>query len=105
MVVDVHSHFFRDPEHFSADFSAQAKKGRNIDLNVRWNEYSGSAQAARKTIVFGGKARLSGLWVPDKEVATYVNSVPERLIGFLSLDPTQAGWQDELEEGRCNLKL
>jgi predicted TIM-barrel fold metal-dependent hydrolase len=105
MVVDVHSHFFRDPEHFSAGFSEQAKRGRNIDLNVRWNEYSGTAQAARKTIVFGGKARLSGLWVPDSEVAAYVNSVPERLIGFLSLDPTQPGWQNELEEGHRHLKL
>jgi predicted TIM-barrel fold metal-dependent hydrolase len=105
MVVDVHSHFFRDPEHFSADFSEQAKKGRNIDLSVRWDEYSGTAQAAQKTIVFGGKARLSGLWVPDSEVAAYVNSVPDRLIGFLSLDPAQSGWQDELEEGHRNLKL
>jgi predicted TIM-barrel fold metal-dependent hydrolase len=105
MVVDVHSHYFRDPDHFSSDFTAQAKKGRNVDLSVRWSEYAATAQAAEKTIVFGGKARLSGLWVPDNEVAAYVSSEPQRLIGFLSLDPTQPGWQDELEEGHRNLKL
>jgi predicted TIM-barrel fold metal-dependent hydrolase len=105
MVIDVHSHYFRDPDHFSSDFAAQAKKGRNIDLTVRWPEYAATASDASKTIVFGGKARLSGLWVPDAEVAEYVKTQPDRLIGFLSLDPTQPGWQDELEEGHRNLHL
>jgi predicted TIM-barrel fold metal-dependent hydrolase len=105
MVVDIHSHYFRDPDHFSDNFTAQAKKGRNIDLTVRWPEYAASASDARKTIVFGGKARLSGLWVPDRDVAAYVESQPERLIGFLALDPTLPGWQDELEEGHRNLRM
>ena len=105
MIVDVHSHYFRDPDHFSADFVTQAKRGRNVDLTVRWNEYAASAHDAKRTVVFGGKARLSGLWVPDAEVAGYVRAAPDRLIGFLSLDPTQPGWQDELEEGHQNLKL
>src|SRR4051794_27403594 len=105
MVVDVHTHYFRDPEHFSLGFAEQAKKGRQIDFTVRWSEYSATAQTAIKTVVFGGKARLSGLWVPDAEVAAYVDSQPHQLIGFLSLDPTQPGWRDELEEGHRNLKL
>jgi uncharacterized protein len=105
MVIDVHSHYFRDPDHFSPDFTTQAKRGRTIDLNVRWPEYAASASQARKTIVFGGKARLSGLWVPDHEVAAYVQDAPEKLIGFLSLDPTQPGWQEELEEGHRDLNL
>lgn len=105
MLIDVHSHYFRDPDHFSPEFVAQAKRGREIDLTVRWPEYAASASCAAKTIVFGGKARLSGLWVPDHEVAEYVKSAPERLIGFLSLDPTQPGWQDELEEGRAHLDM
>jgi predicted TIM-barrel fold metal-dependent hydrolase len=105
MLIDVHSHYFRDPDHFSQDFIAQAKRGRNIDLTVRWPDYAGTAKSAGKTIVFGGKARLSGLWVPDKEVADYVRTAADRLIGFLALDPTQPGWQDELEEGHRNLGL
>lgn len=106
MVIDVHSHYFVDPDHFGADFIAQAKKGRTgVDLTVRWPEYAAGATAATKTIVFGGKARLSGLWVPDKDVAAYVQAHSDRLIGFLALDPTQAGWQDELEEGHRQLGL
>lgn len=108
MIIDVHSHYFRYPEHFSEDFKNQSKRARNgieTDLTVRWSEYSGSATACDKTIVFGGKAKLSGIWVPDRDVAKYVSENPDRLIGFLSVDPTQPGWQDELVEGHQDLKL
>src|SRR5207249_3242483 len=98
MMVDVHSHFFRYPEHFSKDFAEQAKRARNqeIDLTVRWEEYHAGARECDKTIVFGGKAALAGLWVPDKELAEYARQHADKVIGFLSVDPTQAGWQDEL---------
>jgi predicted TIM-barrel fold metal-dependent hydrolase len=107
MLVDVHSHYFRDPEHFSESFRKQAVRARNqdFDLTVRWDEYQASSADCEKTIVFGGKARLSGLWVPDDEVAAYVNQHRDRLVGFLSVDPTQPGWQDELRVGHQDLKL
>jgi predicted TIM-barrel fold metal-dependent hydrolase len=108
VIIDVHSHYFRYPEHFSEDFKNQSKRARNgieTDLTVRWPEYSGRATMCDKTIVFGGKARLSGIWVPDRDVAQYVSEHPDRLIGFLSVDPTQPGWQDELVEGHQDLKL
>jgi predicted TIM-barrel fold metal-dependent hydrolase len=59
----------------------------------------------RWTVVFGGKARLSGVWASDAEVAAYAEQHPDRLIGFLSVDPTKIGWQDDLIEGHQNLKL
>ena len=76
-----------------------------IDLTVRWEEYRVTARECDKTIVFGAKARRSGQWVDDKEVAAYVAQHPERLIGFMCLDPTQVGWRDEMEEGHIDLKL
>ncbi|MBM3773877.1 MAG: amidohydrolase [Acidobacteria bacterium] len=107
MLVDVHSHYFRYPEHFGQEFTSQVRRARNqeIDLTVRWEEYSSGAAGCDQTIVFGGKAKLSGLWVPDRDVAGYVATHPEKLVGFLSLDPTQPGWQAELEEGHRDLKL
>jgi len=108
MLVDVHSHYFRYPEHFSEDFRRQARRARKdveVDLTVRWEEYHTGARECDKTVVFGGKARLSGLWVPDREVAAYVAGHPDRLIGFLSVDPSQRGWRDEMEEGHRNLGL
>jgi uncharacterized protein len=107
MLVDVHSHLFRYPDHFSKNFIEQSRRARNqeFDLTVRWEEYHARASSCDKTIVFGGKARLSGLWVPDQEVAVYARDHSDKLIGFLSLDPTQPGWQDELHEGHQDLKL
>jgi predicted TIM-barrel fold metal-dependent hydrolase len=108
MIVDVHSHLFRYPGHFTPAFVEQAKRARNgveVDLTVRWEEYSATATNCRWTIVFGGKAKLSGVWVPVDEVAAYVGQHPDSLIGFLSIDPTQPNWQEELIEGHQNLKL
>lgn len=108
MIVDVHSHVFRYPGHFTPHFVEQAKRARNgveVDLTVHWEEYAASATNCRWTVVFGGKAKLSGVWVPDREVADYVGQHPDRLLGFLSIDPTQPNWQEELIEGHQNLKL
>lgn len=109
MIVDVHSHFFRYPDHFTEGFREQAKRARagvEVDLTVRFDEYRASCpEEVTKTIVFGGKARLSGLWVDDQDVADYVNAHSDQLIGFLSVDPTQDDWQDELREGHQRLGL
>jgi len=108
MVIDVHSHYFRYPDHFTEAFRQQARRARRdveVDLTVRWPEYHAGAKSCHRTVVFGGKARLSGLWVPDAEVAAYVGEHPDRLVGFLAVDPTQAGWQDELEQGHRDLGL
>lgn len=108
VLVDIHSHFWEYPKHFTDDFKAQARRARGdleVDLTVRWEEYRASAAACDKTIVFGGKAKLSGLWVPDREVAAYVAGHPKELIGFLSLDLTQPGWQEELTQGHQDLKM
>lgn len=108
MIIDVHSHAWSFPEHFSDDFRQQAKRakaGVELDLTVRWEDYAALASEPVRTIVFGGKARLSGLWVDDRYVANYVAAHPDRLIGFLSVDPTQPGWEDELRHGHQELKL
>ncbi len=107
-LIDVHSHYWKYPQHFSEDFKTQAKRARGdveLDLTVRWEDYAAQARGCDKTIVFGGKAKLSGLWVPDREVAAYAAEHPDKLIGFLSLDPTQPGWQDELVEGHQGLRM
>ena len=106
MVIDIHSHAFL-PEHCSEGFREQSRSARNadVDLSVRWSEYSANARQCRRTVVFGGKAKLSGLWVPDRYVANYVSQNPDKLIGFLSVYPTQPGWREELREGHQDLKL
>ena len=108
MIVDVHSHSWKYPDHFTDDFRDQAErswKQKGLDLEVRWEDYRANADEDSLTIVFGGKARLSGLWVDDRYVADYVAQHSEEMIGFLSVDPTQDGWEDELREGHQELGL
>lgn len=105
-IIDVHSHFWRYPDHFSDDFRQQAKRARagvELDLTVRFEDYQRQSVPDVKTIVFGGKARLSGLWVDDRDVHAYVAEHPDRLIGFLSLDPTQPDWEREMDFGHREL--
>ncbi|MBA4189027.1 MAG: amidohydrolase [Planctomycetaceae bacterium] len=108
MIIDVHSHFWEYPRDFTADFREQAKRARagvEVDLTVRYEDYRATARVPVRTIVFGGKAKLSGIWVDDRHVAAYVAAHPETLIGFLSVDPTQPGWEDELRHGHEELGL
>jgi len=108
MIIDIHSHAWSFPEHFSDEFRRQAQRARagvEVDLTVRYDEYRAQAAAEVKTVVFGGKARLSGIWVDDQYVANYVAAHPETLIGFLSLDPMRPGWEDELRDGHERLGL
>jgi uncharacterized protein len=107
-IIDVHSHAWQYPQHFTDDFCAQARRaraGHEVDLTVRHEDYCRRSVPGVRTIVFGGKARLSGLWVEDHYVAEYVARLSNSLIGFLSLDPTQPGWRDEMEEGHRTLHL
>lgn len=108
MIIDVHSHTWQFPRHFDEDFRNQARRARagvEVDLTVRYDEYMEQATLVDRVVVFGGKARLSGLWVDDRYVADYVAEHPDRLLGFLSLDPTQDDWQREMREGHQDLGL
>ena len=108
MIIDVHSHAWQYPLHFGETFQQQAQRARaddQVDLTVRYDEYRAGATLADRTIVFGGKARLSGLWVDDHYVADYVRAHPDMLLGFLSVDPTQPDWERELREGHQDLGL
>ena len=109
MIVDVHSHTWTYPGDFTESFRDQARRARagvEVDLTVRYEDYRATANEPDvRSIVFGGKAKLSGIWVDDADVAAYVGRHADRLLGFLSLDPTCDGWQRELEHGHQALGL
>jgi predicted TIM-barrel fold metal-dependent hydrolase len=107
MIIDVHTHVFTSQTVFFGKFLEEASRMRSrpIDLLTRYDEYRATVADCDATICFGGKAKLAGLWVDDRDVAAYVQQDPARLIGFLSLDPTQPGWEEELEYGHQELGL
>jgi predicted TIM-barrel fold metal-dependent hydrolase len=108
MIIDVHSHAWESPRHFTDSFRRQASRARadtEMELSVRYEAYRDAATPDTKTIVFGGKAKLAGLWVEDEYVADYVSRHPDTLIGFMALDPTQEDWEQEMHQGYEKLGL
>lgn len=108
-IFDVHSHTFPFPDAFTRLFIDQAQRvGRadvKVDLTVRHENYRGTATPGTVTVVFGGKARLSGLWCDDRYVADYANKHRRDTVGFLSIDPTVDGWYQEMRHGHEELGL
>jgi predicted TIM-barrel fold metal-dependent hydrolase len=84
----------------SASFikEAEISRGFPFDLTVQFEAYLRDLAPADKIVAFGGKARLSGLWVPDRYVADFVARAPNQLIGFAACDPTQPECMDELRQ-------
>lgn len=108
MIIDVHAHHWPRPECFSPSFQADARRMRLSAVNLVTDDAAYWAATGGEdvvSIVFGGKARLTGVWVDDAEVAARVARDPSRTIGFMSLDPTQPGWEEEMRDGRERLGL
>lgn len=108
MIHDIHSHVWHYPDDFTDNAIAQARRARgdaDVDLSVTFEAYRSTASERVRTVVFGGKARLAGIWVDDRTVADYVAQHPHDLVGFLSVDPTQEGWENELRFGHRELGL
>lgn len=109
MINDVHSHVM-DNSTVSDDYqtavAAVGKPGGGPDLGRSWDEYEANATTDEViSIVFGGKAKLSGTWTPDEMVADFVAGHAHKTIGFLSVDPMVDRWQDELRYGHQQLGL
>lgn len=113
MIVDVHCHAWRHDTDFAPGYIENARRARNsphVDFSAPQQRHIDNAPPGTQAIVFGGKARLAGIWVDDGYVANVVASDPDRLTGFLAVDPTHDGWERELryghqELGLCGVKL
>jgi predicted TIM-barrel fold metal-dependent hydrolase len=108
MIIDIHSHFWNFPGDFTENFIRQAegaRAGAKVDLSVDYEKYRATAPDDTISAVFGGKAKLAGIWVDDTDVASYVAQDSGRLFGFLSVDPTQPRWEEELRFGHQELGM
>ncbi|MGB4137447.1 MAG: amidohydrolase family protein [Microbacterium sp.] len=106
MIVDVHAHLMdhRDVDEGFLEASGGAKSG-GVDLFSRWEAYQEGAPDDTVAIVFGGKAHLSGMWVDDAKIAELARANPDTVVGFLSVDPTQPGWEEQLRFSHQELGL
>jgi len=111
-VQNVHAHVWDQALHFQEQTVRESdlSRGYRLDLTVRLADLLEDMAPFERVVVFGLKGRLTGYWVPDEYVAEMVAGAPDKLVGFASCDPTQAGYMEELEKARedlglCGLKM
>ena len=108
MIVDVHSHLSWYPDHISEQFATEALASKLVKLrqsggeayaarldlhsyDSRPEDHWAASATADRVVVFGIQARATGIWVPNELIAEYVAEHPEKLIGWCSVDPNEAG--------------
>ena len=128
MIVDVHTHTpqFKDPVPDDQVIMYSAwRPDRAVKATVSWQDYFEAQAPAEKSIVFNiawdpGQPhdRLAGSGVGDTSwyahcgkgnlndaTAVFVAAHPDRLIGFMSIHPYDAGCMDEFERCRTDLGM
>jgi predicted TIM-barrel fold metal-dependent hydrolase len=107
VIVDVHTHAMRYPEHLSDDFVREADRARGfpVDLTVEFDAYLRAMEPVDRCVLFGMKARHTGFYVPNDWIAAFAARAPEKIIPFMSLDPTEADYLDDFERSRQDLGL
>jgi predicted TIM-barrel fold metal-dependent hydrolase len=102
MMIDVHTHVFWPEQHFGPRLLADLQ-ACGVDPDA-WGDVAerhlAVTQVADVAIVFGLQAAATGWHVPNDYVAAHVQTAPDRLIFFASIDPAQVDFRDELR--RCH---
>jgi hypothetical protein len=124
LIVDVHTHTPQFKEAVPADqivINRLWRPDRAVQATYAWSDYLAAQAPAEKSIVFGiawqpghMADNLSGQGAGDTSwhggnvndaTATFVRAYPERLIGFMSIHPYDAGCLAEFERCRTDLGL
>lgn len=107
MIVDVHTHAMRYPEHLADSFVREADRARgfHIDLTVEFDSYMAAMAPVDRCILFGMKARHVGFYVPNDWIAEFAARASDRIIPFMSLDPTEPGFMADFEHSCEDLKM
>lgn len=97
MIVDVHTHLSTieqwGPVFLEAFGRTNAKFG--IDLHVTPERHWRGMEGVDKAIVFGINSLALKMSTPNDAIAAYAKAHPEKITGFMSIDPNQ---KDAIEE-------
>ncbi|HLK59798.1 MAG TPA: amidohydrolase family protein [Chthonomonadaceae bacterium] len=107
MIVDVHTHAMRAAEHLSDQFVREADRARGypLDLTVTFEAYLRAMEPVDRCILFGMKARHTGFYVPNEWIAAFAAQAPDKIIPFMSLDPTEPDCLEDFERAHQDLGM
>jgi hypothetical protein len=99
VIIDVHTHCLQ-PDHFSeASKQASERAGYPPFAQVEPETYLEHMEPVDKAIVFGVRGVSTGNRSPNDYTAEWVKIAPEKLIGFMAIDPTEEGFLEEIDRG------
>lgn len=105
MIIDVHTHTPQYEDEIPEDeivYDTVSRPDRPVKRPVNWAEYMSAMEPVDKAIVFG-IAREG--YNPNDATATFVKAFPNKLIGFLSVNPKESNCLEEIERGVTDLGL
>jgi hypothetical protein len=99
MIVDIHTHCMQ-PDHVSeAGKAADERAGYPPMQPLHPDTYLEGMAPVDKAIVFGIRAYATGVESPNSFTAEWVANAPDKLIGFMAIDPVDQGCLDEIDRG------
>jgi len=102
MIVDVHTHFWRETDVTQESVSsAEDAGGVTPRFHITSETHLEETAVCDRSIVFG--FRSEDLSVPNDVVKAQVDRAPDRLIFFTSVNPAEEGFMEELERTHRDL--
>jgi len=122
MVIDIHTHTPQFRSVVPPDCRIENKnwrRDRTVEAAYTWDDYMLAMEPADKSVVFGiawhpgeKTGAISGLDAPgdvantpNEATARFVQEYPDKLIGFMSLHPSDPHALDELHRCQSDLNL
>src|SRR5688572_14700348 len=100
MIIDIHTHLSTRTQ-WGKVFSDAVESGRSghgeIDLHVTPERHLAAMKEADRVIVFGINSIALGMNTPNDQIATYVQNHPDKMIGFMSVDPNDPHALEEVD--------
>jgi len=100
VIVDVHTHL-STLDQWGTEIQEAVRRtyADAVDLQITPERHKAATGRADKVIVFGINALALGMRTPNDSIAEYARTDPDRIVGFMSVDPHQPDALHELD--RC----
>lgn len=102
MIIDVHTHL-STREQWGKAFGEVMDSGvsghASMDLEVTPERHWEAVGPASRAIVFGINSIALGMHTPDEAIADYAAAHPEKIIGFMSVDPNSPEPLAQIDRG------
>ena len=101
MIVDVHTHLSTRQQWgpvFCEGFD-QAYSDTGVDLHGTPERHHAAMANVDKAIVFGINSKAMQMATPHESIAAYARQYPDKIIGFMSIDPHEPDALDQID--RC----